>query len=59
MSDIDVLILCGGLGTRLCEVVADRPKPMAEMNERPFLDILIDHFAGFGFKRFILCAGYM
>lgn len=58
LSDIDVLILCGGLGSRLAPVLGDRPKPMAEMNHRPFLDILIDYFAEFGFRRFILCTGH-
>ena len=59
LGDIDVLLLCGGFGTRLADVVSDRPKPMAEMNSSPFLDILIDYFGRFGFRRFILCAGYM
>ncbi len=58
-SDINVVILCGGKGSRLQEVVSDRPKPMAQINESPFLEILIDYFSGFGFKRFILCTGYM
>lgn len=57
--NIDVVILCGGLGKRLREVVSDRPKSMAEINQRPFLDILIEYMAGYGFKRFILCIGYM
>lgn len=55
---IDVVLLCGGLGTRLKKVVHDRPKPMAEINDRPFLDILIDYVSNYGFKRFILCTGY-
>jgi len=59
LGSTDVVILCGGAGTRLANVVADRPKPMAEVNEKPFLDILIDYFACFGLKRFILCAGHM
>jgi len=59
LKEIDVLILCGGTGSRLAEVVNDRPKPMAEINHQPFLDILIDYFAGFGFRRFVLCTGYM
>lgn len=57
-KDIDVAILCGGLGKRLRSVVSDRPKPMAEVNGSPFLDILIDYVASYGFKRFILCTGY-
>jgi len=59
LSRIDVVILCGGMGTRLRSVVDDRPKPMAEIEDRPFLNILIDSFAEFGLRRFILCAGYM
>lgn len=57
-SRIDVVILCGGRGERLKEVVKDRPKPMADVAGRPFLDILIEHLKGCGFRRFILCAGY-
>lgn len=57
-DNIDVVILCGGLGTRLKGIVSDRPKPMVEIKGRPFLDILIGYISGFGFKHFILCAGY-
>lgn len=56
---IDAVILCGGLGERLRDVVSNRPKAMAEINRRPFLDILINYVADFGFRRFILCIGYM
>lgn len=55
---MDVVILCGGLGKRLKSVVDDRPKPMAFVGLRPFLDILIDYIASFGTKRFILCIGH-
>ena len=55
---MDVLILCGGMGTRLKEKVQDRPKSMADIHGKPFLDILIEYVASFGFKRFILCTGY-
>lgn len=58
-GDIDTLILCGGKGERLRSLVSDRPKPLAEVGGRPFLDIIIDFVAGYGFKRFILLAGYM
>ncbi len=57
-GDIDVLILCGGLGKRLRRVLTGRPKPLALINGRPFLDILIGYVKDFGFRRFILCAGY-
>jgi len=59
LKHVDVVILCGGAGSRLREVVNDRPKPMAEINQGPFLDILIDYFASFGFRRFVLCTGHM
>jgi NDP-sugar pyrophosphorylase family protein len=55
---IDVIILCGGAGKRLKAAVDDYPKSMAKINDKPFLDILIDYVASFGFKRFILCIGY-
>lgn len=55
----DAVILCGGRGTRLQAVVSDRPKPLAEVAGRPFLELLMDYAAGFGFRRFVLCAGYM
>ncbi len=57
--NVDLLILCGGMGTRLRSVVADRPKPMAVIDQRPFLDILIDRFRKAGLRRFILCTGHL
>jgi NDP-sugar pyrophosphorylase family protein len=58
-EDTDVLVLCGGLGKRLREVVQDVPKPMADIGGRPFLDMLLRYVSDFGFRRFILCSGYM
>lgn len=58
MKNIDVVILCGGKGERLQVIIKDRPKVMAEIQGRPFLDILIEHALSFGLKRFILCSGY-
>jgi D-glycero-alpha-D-manno-heptose 1-phosphate guanylyltransferase len=56
---IDIAILCGGKGNRLKSVVNDKPKPMAEIGEEPFLNILIDYAVSFGFCRFILLTGFM
>lgn len=58
LSKIDVVILCGGYGKRLQGVIKDIPKPMAKIKHRPFLSILIDFIASYGFRRFILCTGY-
>lgn len=54
----DVVILCGGLGTRLRSLVSDRPKPMALIHGRPFLELLVDQIVAYGFRRVILCVGY-
>jgi len=47
------------MGNRLQSVISDWPKPMVEVNHRPFLDVLVDYFAEFGFRRFVLCVGHM
>ncbi len=56
--DCDVAVLCGGLGTRLRSILAERPKPMALVKGRPFLDILVDYLIAQGCRRVIFCAGY-
>lgn len=55
---MDVLILCGGLGTRLRGAVGETQKVMALVDDRPFLDILLEHIQCQGFRRVILCVGY-
>lgn len=57
-KEMDVVILCGGLGKRLQSVFSKGPKPMASVSDRPFLDILIDYISRFGYRRFILCVGH-
>jgi len=57
-KNIDVLILCGGLGKRLRKIVSDRPKSLALIQNRPFLDILLSQLFKQGFKRFVLCIGF-
>ncbi len=58
INKIDVYILCGGLGKRLKGVSENKPKPMVEIGEQPFLNIVITYLANLGFKRFILGIGY-
>ncbi|HQP10203.1 MAG TPA: nucleotidyltransferase family protein [Candidatus Omnitrophota bacterium] len=57
-ADCDCVILCGGLGTRLRTAVKDVPKVMAQVNGRPFLDLIIEHLKGQGVDRIVLCTGY-
>lgn len=58
VDNITALILAGGLGTRLCSVVSDRPKVLAPVNGRPFLSYLLDQLVSAGFRDVILCTGY-
>lgn len=53
-----VMILCGGLGTRLREETEFRPKPMIEIGGKPMLWHIMRRYAAFGFRDFILCLGY-
>ena len=53
-----VVILCGGLGTRLREETEYRPKPMVEIGSKPVLWHLMKLFAHHGLTDFVLCAGY-
>lgn len=53
-----VVILCGGLGTRLREETEFRPKPMVPIGERPILWHIMKIYAHYGHKDFILCLGY-
>ncbi len=54
----DVVILCGGMGTRLQPILKDRPKPMALINGRPFLDLVVDQVVSQGARRIIFCTGH-
>ncbi len=54
-----VVILCGGLGTRLRPVVDDRPKVLASVAGRPFLGYVLDWLAGAGASDIVLSAGHM
>jgi len=53
-----VVILAGGLGTRLAEETAVKPKPMVEIGERPILWHIMKHYAQHGFKEFFIALGY-
>lgn len=55
---MDVVILCGGMGTRLQEKTDKKPKPMVEIGEKPILWHIMKYYAHFGFRRFILTLGY-
>jgi glucose-1-phosphate cytidylyltransferase len=53
-----VIILCGGMGTRLREETEYKPKPMVEIGGKPILWHIMKLYAFFGYKEFILALGY-
>ena len=50
---MDMLVLAGGFGTRLKDIVNDVPKPMAPINGIPMLQLLLDHWILQGQRSFI------
>lgn len=56
LKNIPLVILAGGRGTRIGSgnII---PKPMAEINQVPLLQYIMDYFSGFGFRRFIIALG--
>jgi len=59
LKDIDVLLLAGGLGTRLHYMSNKVPKVLASIHGKPFLELLIDNLVKQGFRRIIICVGYL
>jgi glucose-1-phosphate cytidylyltransferase len=53
-----VVILAGGLGTRLAEETGIRPKPMVEIGGKPILWHIMKIYSYYGFNEFIICLGY-
>ncbi|MCI6284253.1 glucose-1-phosphate cytidylyltransferase [Selenomonas sp.] len=53
-----VVLLAGGLGTRISEESQYRPKPMIEIGGRPILWHIMKEYSAYGIRDFIICAGY-
>lgn len=56
--DIDVVVLAGGMGSRLGELSINTPKPMQKILGIPFLEYLLNYLVNFNFKRITLSVGY-
>lgn len=55
---MQAIILAGGLGTRLKAITKDKPKPMADINGKPFLECLLDFLVAQGVRSVVLAVGY-
>lgn len=53
-----VVILAGGLGTRISEESHLKPKPMIEVGDAPILWHIMKYYSSYGFNEFIICCGY-
>jgi len=58
VRDLKVLILCGGKGKRLGPLTYRTPKPLIQINGTPILTYLISYLELYGFKKFVIAAGY-
>jgi D-glycero-alpha-D-manno-heptose 1-phosphate guanylyltransferase len=58
MTGMQAIILAGGFGTRLQEVVSDVPKPMAPVGGKPFLEYLVNQLVRWSIRDIILSVGY-
>lgn len=59
IKQLDILILAGGLGSRLKGVISGIPKPMAPVNGKPFLDHLLEYWINKGVASITLSVGYL
>jgi glucose-1-phosphate cytidylyltransferase len=55
---VKVIILAGGLGTRISEETMNKPKPMVEIGGKPLIWHLMNIFGSQGFDEFVLALGY-
>src|SRR2546425_11964387 len=55
---VKVVILAGGLGTRISEETGTRPKPMVEIGGRARLWHIKKNYSDYGYHKFIICVGY-
>ena len=53
-----VIILAGGYGSRLGKITESVPKPMVKIGGKPILWHIMNYYAHFGHKEFVICLGY-
>ena len=55
---MQLVILAGGLGSRISEETQSKPKPLVEICGKPIILRIMEHYASYGIKDFIICCGY-
>ena len=58
LQDTQVVILAGGLGSRLAELTKKIPKPMVKIGNKPLIEHIIQLYVKHGFKNFLIAGGY-
>lgn len=58
-EDVPVLLLVGGMGTRLRAVLPSTPKPLARVGDTPFLELLVLQLRAQGMRRLVMCTGHL
>jgi D-glycero-alpha-D-manno-heptose 1-phosphate guanylyltransferase len=59
LSKINVVILAGGLGTRLQSKILGKQKVLADVKKRPFLEYILEQLYRARFKKIVLCTGFL
>lgn len=59
IAETRVLLLVGGMGTRLRSVLQSTPKPLASVGDKSFLEILVRQLQFQGFRQLVMCSGYL
>jgi D-glycero-alpha-D-manno-heptose 1-phosphate guanylyltransferase len=59
MNDVKAVLLVGGLGTRLRSVLSSKPKVLASVGEKSFLQLLVRQLRSQGIRRLVMCTGYL
>lgn len=54
-----IILMAGGMGTRLQPLTDDCPKPLLKVGNKPILETILDNFIDFGFKKFYISVNYM
>ena len=58
MKSLDLVILAGGKGTRISNLLGRKPKPMANFNKKPFIEYILQTYSKYRFKNVYILGGF-